>query len=194
MHSVTATYFNYLIKIATSNVFICYFCMMRYKLLRGFIFIIGISLVLATRVMGQAPRIIKWQELNQLIQSKSDTTYIINFWATWCAPCVKELPHFVKIAAENENRKLKVILISLDFKSQFETRLVKFVSENKIKPEVLLLDEPDYNSWIDKIDPKWNGSIPGTLIISRASGTRKFYEKEFTYEELSTLINPLIQE
>lgn len=165
---------------------------MNYKLLRGIILFTAFSCILTMKAFGQEPRIIKWNELDRLMQSTSDTTYIINFWATWCAPCVKELPHFEKLAAENKNSKVKVILVSLDFKRQFETRLIPFVTENKIQSEVLLLDEPDHNLWIDKVDPSWNGSIPATLILDNKNKKRNFYEQEFTYEELIKVVNPYL--
>jgi len=160
--------------------------------LSGLVFFMGISLIMSTKVVGQEPRIIKWGELEQLMQTKSDTTYIFNFWATWCAPCVKELPHFEKLASVNKDKKIKLILVSLDFKRQFESKLVPFITENKIQSEVLLLDEPDHNQWIDKVDPSWNGSIPATLIIDTKNKEKHFYEREFTYEELIKIVNPYL--
>ncbi len=145
-----------------------------------------------TRVAAQEPSIIKWETLKQIIHPASDTTYVINFWATWCAPCVKELPNFERLADENKNSKVQVIFISLDFKRQFETRLKPFVDENKMNYPVYLLDEPDYNTWIDKVDPSWGGSIPATLVINNKTGLKKFFEQEFTYEELSSIVKPLI--
>ncbi|HMT29948.1 MAG TPA: TlpA disulfide reductase family protein [Bacteroidia bacterium] len=142
---------------------------------------------------AQQPTLMKWDQLEGIMNSKSDTTIVINFWATWCAPCVKELPHFEQIGKENKNNKIKIILVSLDFKSQFEIRLKKFVSEKNLSSAVYLLDEPDYNTWIDKVSPSWNGSIPATLVINSKKGIREFYEKEFTYSELAAIVNPLIQ-
>ncbi len=130
--------------------------------------------------------------MDSLLHKNSDTTLVINFWATWCKPCVTELPYFEELNKKYSSEKIKVILISLDFKRQLETRLNKFITENKISSEVLLLDEPDYNSWIDKVDSTWSGAIPATIVINKKS--RLFFEKEFTsYAELSTIIKPLIQ-
>ncbi len=141
---------------------------------------------------GQEARIIKWEELDNLMKSNTDTTYIFNFWATWCAPCVKELPHFEKLASINKDKKIKLILVSLDFRRQFESRLLPFLKENNIQSEVVLLDEPDHNLWIDKVDPSWNGSIPATLILNNKNKEKHFYEREFTYEELLEIVNPYI--
>lgn len=142
---------------------------------------------------AQDAKIIKLPELEKILSPESDTTYVINFWATWCVPCVKELPYFDNLNAEFPDKKLKVILVSLDFKRQFETNLKPYLVKNKVKSEVLLIDEPDYNSWIDKVDPSWGGAIPATIIINSASGKRKFYEKDFTKEELNETVKSFIQ-
>jgi len=143
-------------------------------------------------VMAQSGKIVKWPELEARINSNTDTTYVINFWATWCKPCIKELPYFDVLEKTYANRKIKVLLISLDFKRQFETTLQPYLVKNNVVSEVLLIDEPDYNSWIDKVDPSWNGAIPATLIVNNRLGIRNFYEHEFTSDELNKTIKPLL--
>ena len=127
-----------------------------------------------------------------LLNNTSDSTYVINFWATWCKPCIKELPHFDKLNTTFPGAKLRVVLVSLDFKRQFETGLIPYLTKNNIQSEVLLIDEPDYNLWIDKVDKSWSGAIPATLIINSKTGVRKFYEREFTLEEINSTVKPLL--
>ena len=120
--------------------------------------------------------------LKYFLKQKNDTTYVINFWATWCVPCVAELPNFEKINANYKKNKVKVILVSLDMAKMIDTRLLPFIKEKQIKSEVLLLRDPDADSWISKVDSTWSGAIPATLIYN--ADMRKFYEKSFTYDEL----------
>ena len=135
---------------------------------------------------------IKWTDMSKILNPENDTTYIINFWATWCKPCVQELPNFEKIGSVYQSKKTKVILISLDFKREFESRLKPFVKDRAIKSTVYLLDEPNYNSWIDKVDTGWSGAIPATIIINKQKNIHQFYEREFTFEELNKIVEPLI--
>lgn len=141
---------------------------------------------------AQNRSVIKWPELAAITGNKSDTTYVINFWATWCKPCIKELPYFDSLTESFPGKKLKVILVSLDFKRQYESHLIPYLEKNKIRSDVFLIDEPDYNSWIDKIDSSWNGAIPATLIINNSKGIHKFYERDFTSEEITNTVKPLL--
>lgn len=124
--------------------------------------------------------------LEKAVLSDANTTYVVNFWATWCAPCVKELPHFEQLNSENKN--VKVVLVSLDFKNQYEAKLLPFLKKKAIKSEVVLLTDKDYNTWLPAVDKDWSGSIPATLIIK--DGKKVFVEKMFaSYEELDEYVN-----
>jgi thiol-disulfide isomerase/thioredoxin len=121
----------------------------------------------------------------------NDTTYVINFWATWCKPCVKELPYFESLHRSSGKEKMKVILVSLDFRNQAESKLKPFIRDNNYSAEVILLLDSKYNSWIDKVDKNWSGSIPATLLIK--GDKRLFAETEFENEqELSEFVYSFI--
>jgi thiol-disulfide isomerase/thioredoxin len=123
---------------------------------------------------------------NQYLHRNSDTLYVINFWATWCKPCVKELPNFEQINEKYKTQKVKVILVSLDFAKEYESTLLPFVQKRNLKSEIILLDDPDSNNWIDKVNTSWSGAIPATLVYSRNS--RDFYEQSFNYEQLDSIV------
>jgi len=124
--------------------------------------------------------------LENTVLSDKNTIYVVNFWATWCAPCVKELPYFEKLNAEN--KQVKVVLVSLDFKNQFESKLLPFLERKSINSEVVLLTDKEYNTWLPAVDKEWSGSIPATLIIN--NGKRVFAERTFSsFEELNDYVN-----
>ncbi|HEY9004816.1 MAG TPA: TlpA disulfide reductase family protein [Ohtaekwangia sp.] len=137
------------------------------------------------RLSAQQATVVKFDRLQQLMNEKSGTIQIINFWATWCAPCVKELPLFEKLRSESTD--VKVTLINLDFADKVK-KVNTFLLKKNIQSEVLLLDEIDYNTWIDKVDKSWGGAIPATLIINPKNGKRKFVERELHEGELQKLI------
>lgn len=149
-------------------------------------FKISIFLLFAISISGysQKVKLLTIDELNERIKNGQDSTYVVNFWATWCAPCIKELPHFEKLNTEFKSEKLAVLLVSVDFKSKLNSAVIPFVKRKNMKSEVFLLNESDPQKYIDRIDKSWSGSIPVTLFIK--GDKRKFIESEFTYEQLLT--------
>lgn len=121
------------------------------------------------------------------LHQNNDTLYVVNFWASWCIPCREELPAFEKINQKYEGKKVKVLLVSLDFPNELNSRLVPFLRKNQIKSEVILLDDPKQNEWIDKVEPKWSGALPFTQLYQ--GNFRQSYERSFQISELDSLIN-----
>lgn len=117
--------------------------------------------------------------LEPLLYTQSDSTFVVNFWAMWCAPCVKELPHFESFLEQHADEKTSVMLVSMDFPDDIEDKLLPFLNERRIyRSQVLLLDAPDANSWIDRVESTWSGAIPATLIFNR--DTSVFFSRPFT--------------
>jgi thiol-disulfide isomerase/thioredoxin len=141
---------------------------------------------------SQQARIVKFEDLAKMMSQTNDTTYIFNFFATWCAPCVEEFPVFQRFSARYAGKKEKLIFVSLDFKKDFEKRLLPFLKKNHVRNQVVLLDETDYNSWIDRVDTNWDGNLPATLVINNGKHFRQMFAKEFTYTQLETAMKPFL--
>jgi thiol-disulfide isomerase/thioredoxin len=122
-----------------------------------------------------------------------DTVFIINFWATWCGPCVAELPGFNRIDSAYAGKPVKVILVSLDFPEAFPDKLNKFLNDKKIHAQVCWLDESDANYFIPKVSNSWSGAIPATLVSCSATNTREFLEKKLSYEDLDEKIKKAVK-
>jgi thiol-disulfide isomerase/thioredoxin len=127
-------------------------------------------------------------ELEKILASPDDVLHVVNFWATWCPPCVTELPHFEKLSIEYKDKGVKFILISLDFPSQIDSRLIPFLKTNKITADVRVMTNLDYSSWIEKVDAGWQGNIPVTLVFNNAGKVKYFHPSEVTEQELRDLI------
>jgi thiol-disulfide isomerase/thioredoxin len=131
---------------------------------------------------------VKIDDLNTRMKSGNDTVYVVNFWATWCAPCVAELPYFEQIDSAYAGKPVKVILVSTDFKKDYKARVVPFVERKKLHSEVNFLDEIYDNEWIPKVDSSWQGNIPATKIYYSKTGKSFFIPRETSYAELDSLI------
>jgi thiol-disulfide isomerase/thioredoxin len=135
--------------------------------------------------------VVNFEQLEAILNQKDDKVRIVNFWATWCKPCIEEMPFFEQLNDSLGGKELEVLLVSLDFPDKLESQLMPFVAEHRLESEVLLLDDPHENEWIPKVDSSWSGAIPATLILQ--GPRRKFFEKSFTraslFKEVSKFIN-----
>jgi thiol-disulfide isomerase/thioredoxin len=139
---------------------------------------------------GYEIEVYDYESFEPLLKKDNDTLYIINFWASWCKPCVKEMPYFEQIGERFGDEKLKILLVSLDFRNQLESKLIPFIRENNISSKVIMLNDPDANSWIGKVDEEWTGSIPATIFYKGEK--RTFYEKAFEYSELEDIVKSFL--
>ncbi|MCO6465224.1 MAG: redoxin domain-containing protein [Bradyrhizobiaceae bacterium] len=138
-----------------------------------------------------APPLIKLDQLEQRIAGGADTTYVVNFWATWCKPCVKELGAFDKLGRREFDRPVKVLLVSLDEPRQID-KVEQFYTKRGYTAELVLLDEDKPHLWIDRVSKEWGGSIPATLVVNNNGKLREFFEQEFSYEQLETTITTFL--
>jgi thiol-disulfide isomerase/thioredoxin len=139
---------------------------------------------------GQTPdnaRIINLSELTKIMSRPSGNVLVINFWATWCAPCIQELPMLEEL---NESAgDVDVFLVSMDLDLDPDPQKVyRFVKRRNLRSQVLLLKEPDPNSWIDKVEPSWSGALPATLVINPRTGKRIFVEGQLKEGELEDML------
>lgn len=132
---------------------------------------------------------VNYDELKSVIQKEDDKLYVVNFWATWCKPCVEELPHFMEV---NETYKsdpnFKMILVSLDHSKALNNKVKRFIDAMKINVDVYLLDDNKrMNEWIPDIDESWSGAIPATVFYKNGKKV-KFREFQLTQFELEDII------
>ncbi|AUP80470.1 TlpA family protein disulfide reductase [Flavivirga eckloniae] len=123
-----------------------------------------------------------YEGFKKFLNKKDGKVYVINFWATWCAPCVKELPYFEKLNTQYRDKNVEVILVTLDFPHLYETKLKPFIKDRKLESKVIALDDVDMDTWIPQVNKDWSGAIPATIIYK--NDTNKFFEGSFTYEGL----------
>lgn len=152
------------------------------------IFIFGISF--STTVKSQSVSISNAQNILKRVEQSNDTIYVVNFWATWCAPCVEELPIFNTQELSELHQPIQVILVSLDFNGQIDTKLKPFLKQKDINETVVWLNEKNPNTWVDLVDPSWSGAIPATKIYYQ--NKKVFHEGELDEPELKSMIQSIL--
>ncbi len=136
---------------------------------------------------------VKITDVTEMIDTSS-VPLIVTFWATWCGPCVKEIPYFEKHVNALKDKKVKIILVSLDFKSDYPKVLEKFVTKNNYSSQVVWLNETDADVFCTAIDPIWTGTIPVTLMVNRAKKYRAFFPHQLTEPRFKLELKKLLEE
>ena len=160
------------------------------RLLKSIFTVFSLLSVLQFAAAQNVP-VINLDQLEERLEQGRDTTYVVNFWATWCSPCVKELPYFENLGATRANKPFKVLLVTLDFAESLNTKVIPFIKKKEIKSEVLLLDESNPNKWIPRVSNAWSGAIPATIFINKQKKTRHFHEGSFKEGELDSKLNEI---
>jgi thiol-disulfide isomerase/thioredoxin len=147
-----------------------------------------VLIVLATLLFiktDPAPLIkMDFEDFKSRIEAPSENLRIYNFWATWCAPCIKEMPYFESVVKSNKQSSL--VFVSLDDDRRPE-RVVSFIEKKGINSPVWLLSEKEQKDWKQKLDEDWSGVIPATLFVA-ADGRSYFHKGQISEEQLKALI------
>jgi thiol-disulfide isomerase/thioredoxin len=138
--------------------------------------------------------IMNFDSFMELLENDTDTLFVVNFWQTTCKPCIREIPYFNEMYAYYKDYNVKIILLSLDGDRHFEDRLLPFLKKFRIDPEVKLLNAPNFNLWIEKVDEDYWGTIPATLIYNKSKGIRHFINREFEPGELESLLSEILED
>jgi thiol-disulfide isomerase/thioredoxin len=128
------------------------------------------------------------KDLQKMLNKETDSTLIVNFFATWCKPCVHELPLLAQMMVDSSNTKYKFVFVSCDNPDNREKKVTKFAKKKKIAGSTYLLLDSSNNYWMQAIDRRWQGSIPATLVYNQKLKKKAFFEGEMLLEDLQGLL------
>ncbi len=138
---------------------------------------------------------IKKIKMNELLKRIDTTTVplVVNFWATWCGPCVRELPWFEKTVPDFDKKKVKLLLVSIDYPGEYPKAIAAFAKKYGFRSEILWLDESNPDEFCPKLDKHWEGTIPVTLMVNNARQYREFYNQQLPEARLKQELQKLVQ-
>lgn len=117
---------------------------------------------------------------------------VLNFWATWCPPCVAEMPAFVRFQTEFAARPVKVISVSADHPDTLADRVRPFVQKHKLPFPVRVLSERDPTSIASALELDWNGALPATFVLDKGGRVAKAWLEEVRYDDLAAAVSVLL--
>lgn len=145
-----------------------------------------------SKYVGNIPYYDSFNDIEYLLHEETDTTYLVNFWATWCKPCVEEMPYIEEVNKAYKDEKVKVVLVSLDFKKMIERKLIPYIEENNIESEVIYLADANTREWGNRISTFWDGSIPFTVLYNNYD--RKEFAQVHSFAEVDNIVRPMVEE
>ena len=149
-------------------------------------------LFVGTLLRAQEVKSVKITELEKTI-AESKTPLIINFWATFCVPCLQEIPYFQEIAGQYKSKDVSIVFVSLDMKKDFPVKVNDMAKRLKLIYPVVWLNETNADYFCPKIDTSWTGGMPSSLFVNNATGYHKFFEEPLSKEGLEKEIQEMIK-
>lgn len=141
--------------------------------------------------LPQTVQKIKITDLEKTI-AESDHPLIVNFWATFCVPCVKEIPYFQQTVARYQQQQVELILVSLDLPDYYPAKIASFVQGRGFTSRIVWLDETNADYFCPRVDPRWTGGIPSSLFINNKTHYRRFFDRQLTEPQVEVEIKKML--
>jgi len=153
-------------------------------------FLIITFLFLSAAINAQEIKKIKVTELEKTIK-ESKTPLIVSFWATFCKPCIEEIPYFQSAVNKHKKDSVSLLLVSLDLQEDY-AKIKPLAIKRKFTAPIVWLNETDADYFCPKVDSAWSGALPATLFVNNKTGYRKFYEAQVKEEKLEKEIMAIL--
>ena len=150
-----------------------------------------LAIVIVINTHAQDISVWKLKDLQSaMIDAKQPT--IINFWATFCKPCIEEIPYFQNLVKKYNSEGIDLLLVSLDLKEAYP-KIKEFATKYRFNSSIVYLDETNADLFCPKVDERWSGAIPASLFVNNKTGYRKFFEEQISEKKLEQEIKMLIK-
>ena len=150
------------------------------------VFLLGNSLV-------HAQDIPKWKlaDLQAAMQEAKEPT-IFNFWATFCKPCVEEIPYFQQVVKKYDSAQVRLVLVSLDLSEAYPGKIRSFAKKMGFTAPITYLNETNADLFCPAVDSAWSGAIPASLFVNPQNGYRAFFEKQLSRTQLEAEVKRML--
>jgi thiol-disulfide isomerase/thioredoxin len=110
---------------------------------------------------------LKPADFGKFRDSAKGKVLVINFWATWCGPCVAEFPELVALDAKYRDKGMKLVGITADEAEDVQPKVIPFIKKHQVKFDIIRQDTDDPEEMMSQIIKDWNGVIPATFVYDK---------------------------
>jgi len=128
----------------------------------------------------------------KLIASHKGRVVMVDFWATWCVPCRKEMPELAKMSERLRARGFDLVTISADEPDQ-EAHALKVLKEDGVSPPAYLKKTDDDDEFSASVDAKWSGALPAVFLYDRTGKKARSFIGETPVKDIEAAVEKLLQ-
>lgn len=156
-------------------------------LLTGLLIAVSAGVIAETKI----PRT-NYRDLQNRIQKLRGKVVVVNFWATWCAPCMEELPDLARFYRNYRSKGVAFIGVSVDDPETADSDIPPVIRKHKVRYPIVVLDGAP-NTFIEKFDKSWRGEIPRFYLYSKSGKRLKAWSGKTSYEKLEALVKEALK-
>jgi len=161
----------------------------RWSLMAAFlVLVLQVSTVCAD---DSSPEQLSSDGLKTLLEQQQGQVLIVNLWATWCAPCIREIPELMELELELASQGVRLIAVNMDDPADQE-RVREFVADHFSNLYTYQRSEFDMDTLVSVIDPAWNEILPTTYLVDRKGAVAAKIQGRKTPEEFHAEIKALL--
>jgi thiol-disulfide isomerase/thioredoxin len=135
-------------------------------------------------------RFITGPELQKLIREHRSGALVVNIWATWCVPCVEEVPDLVKLSADGD---VRVIGVSIDDPEDSASKVAPFLKKKGVPYPVFIKASGNDEGFINSLNEKWTGAVPATFIYDARGRQRAMLVGKQSYSSMREAVDAIKQ-
>jgi len=127
-------------------------------------------------------------DINKQVEShQGNKAVLINFWATYCAPCIEEFPMIVDLSKQYKDKDLKVYFVSADWLDR-EDEVINFLKEAGVEGLSFIKEEGNDNNFINAISREWSGALPFTIVYNKNGDLSDYWEMKKNKDRFESAI------
>lgn len=148
--------------------------------------LLTVGMVYAAEQKDETIPVVGAQDIKSLVQENKGKVVVVNFWATWCPPCVKEFPDIIKLYKNYQPKGVEVIAVSMNEEDELED-IEEFIQKYK-PPFSIYRAASAEEEFYQEFDKKWFGQMPTTVIYDTSGKITHMHMNPITYPELEKYV------